>query len=50
MFGWIFRHLPGPAWLKTIEAILLIVLVIAVLFQWVFPWFQSTYIDGNVTV
>lgn len=24
MYAWIFRHLPGPAWLKTIEAVLLI--------------------------
>ena len=24
MYGWIFRHLPGPLWVRIITAILLI--------------------------
>lgn len=37
MYNAIWRFLPGPKWLKTIQAILLALLVVAVLFQWVFP-------------
>ena len=37
MYSWIFRHLPGPFWLRVIEAIILITAVVAVLFIWVFP-------------
>lgn len=38
MYGAIWRLLPGPAWLKTIEALVLVTGVVAVLFLWVFPW------------
>ena len=37
MYGAIWRVLPGPAWLKAIEAMVLILAVVAVLFLWVFP-------------
>lgn len=37
MYGAIWRILPGPVWLKAIEAAVLIVGVVAVLFLWVFP-------------
>lgn len=37
MYGLIWRLLPGPTAVKVVEAALLIALVIAVLFQWVFP-------------
>lgn len=38
MYGAIWRILPGPVWLKVLEALLLITAVVAVLFLWVFPW------------
>ncbi|PFG21112.1 hypothetical protein [Serinibacter salmoneus] len=38
MYGAIWRLLPGPAWFKVIEALVLIFAVVAVLFLWVFPW------------
>ena len=37
MYGAIWRVLPGPAWLKAIEAMVLILAVVAVLFLWAFP-------------
>lgn len=37
MYGAIWRILPGPAWLKVIEAMVLILAIVAVLFLWVFP-------------
>ena len=38
MYGAIWRILPGPAWLKAIEALILVTGIVAVLFLWVFPW------------
>lgn len=38
MYAAIWRLLPGPTWLKVIEALILIFAVVACLFLWVFPW------------
>lgn len=43
MYPWIFRHLPGPLFLRIIEAALLVALVVAALFLWVFPWAAETF-------
>ena len=37
MYGFIWRHLPGPAWLKAIEALILIAGIVYLLMQYVFP-------------
>ena len=37
MYAAIWRILPGPGWLKAIEALILIVGIVALLFLWVFP-------------
>lgn len=37
MYAAIWRLLPGPAWLKAIEALILVLAIVAVLFVWVFP-------------
>ena len=37
MYRAIWRTLPGPRWLKAIEAVLLAVAGVAALFTWVFP-------------
>ena len=37
MYGWIWRHLPGPTWLRAIFALALVGAVVVVLFAWVFP-------------
>lgn len=49
MYGWIFRHLPGPKWLKVVEAIIIIAAIIFALFTWVFPIVHDR-IYGDVTV
>ena len=41
MYGWIFRHLPGPLWVRIITAILLILLVVYVLMEFIFPNFAQ---------
>jgi preprotein translocase subunit SecF len=37
MYGFIWRHLPGPAILRLLLALVLVAVVVAVLFLWVFP-------------
>ena len=41
MYGWIFRHLPGPLWVRIIPAILLILLVVYVLRECIGPPFAQ---------
>ena len=41
MYAWIFRHLPGPVWVRIITALLLAASVVLVLMTWVFPWFSE---------
>ncbi|MCI6574061.1 MAG: hypothetical protein PT944_04945 [Actinomycetaceae bacterium] len=49
MFAALWRHLPGPRWVKAIEALILFCIVVAVLFEFVFPWVTSnTRILDNV--
>ncbi|MBM6401226.1 hypothetical protein [Phycicoccus sonneratiae] len=37
MYAALWRVLPGPVWAKAIQCLALVVAVVAVLFQWVFP-------------
>ena len=37
MYAWIFRHLPGPLWVRIIIAIALILAVVYLLMEFVFP-------------
>ena len=38
MYAFLWRHLPGPAPVKALLALLLFLAVVALLFGWVFPW------------
>ena len=40
MYAALWRLLPGPAWLRAIEALLLVIVVVWALFGLVFPWLQ----------
>lgn len=40
IYGWLWRHLPGPIWAKYMGAAIAIFVVVVVLFQWVFPWIE----------
>ena len=40
MYGWLWRHLPGPAPVRALIALALFIGVVAVLFLWVFPWLE----------
>lgn len=38
MWTWIFRHLPGPAAVRALLVLIVMVALVAALFVWVFPW------------
>ena len=40
MYGWIWRHLPGPVALRLLQALVLFLAVVALLFFVVFPWLE----------
>ncbi len=50
MYGAIWRSLPGPKWLKFIEALILIFAILFLLFQYAFPWVMenTNFIDNTV--
>ncbi|MDN4472404.1 hypothetical protein [Demequina zhanjiangensis] len=37
---WLWSHLPGNAWVKTLILLIAFVGLVAVLFEWVFPWLE----------
>ena len=37
MYAALWRHLPGPAWARTLQCLVLLLVVVAVCFLWVFP-------------
>ncbi|HKU10416.1 MAG TPA: hypothetical protein VJQ61_04195 [Sinomonas sp.] len=41
MYGWIFRHLPGPLWVRILLSLGLIAAVVMALVTWVFPWLSG---------
>lgn len=50
MYGWIWRHLPGPTPVKALLALALLMAIVLVLFQWVFPWLEPRLPFNEVTV
>ena len=50
MYGWIWRHLPGPTPVRLLAAAVLLAMVVAVLFTAVFPWAEDSLPFLKVTV
>ncbi len=50
MYGMLWRVLPGPAWLKIVELLVLLAVVLLCLVEWVFPWVNSLLPTQEVTV
>ncbi|MBF0808261.1 hypothetical protein [Rothia nasimurium] len=51
MYAWIFRHLPGPLWLRIIIAIALIAAAVYLLMEHVFPHFaEYSPFNTDVTI
>ncbi len=49
MYGWIWRRLPGPVGLRLVEAMVLFLAVVALLFFVVFPWVEPILPFDHVT-
>lgn len=50
MYGPLWRILPGPTWLKVIEALILLVAVFFLLMEVVFPWVSEMMPYNEVAV
>lgn len=49
MYSWIFRHLPGPLWVRVLTAAVLVAGVVLALMTYVFPWFSEFSFLGPLT-
>lgn len=50
MCGLIWDLLPGPKWLKFLQVVLIIFLIIMACFWWLFPWISQTLDLTGTTV
>jgi len=50
MYAALWSRLPGPRWLKVIEAAALVLLVVWVLMAWVFPVVEHALSVDSTTV
>jgi hypothetical protein len=50
VYGFIWRHLPGPLVLRILLALVLLAVAVAVLFLWVFPAVAPIMPFNNGTV
>jgi hypothetical protein len=50
LYGWIWRHLPGPVAVRLLLALLALAAVVVVLFTVVFPWAEQVLPFTRVTV
>ncbi len=50
MYGFIWRHLPGPTAAKAVIALVLVLAVVALLLFVVFPWVEPRLPFNDVTV
>jgi hypothetical protein len=49
VYGWIWRHLPGPTAAKIAEATVLVLGIVALLMLVVFPWVEPLLPFNQVT-
>ena len=50
MYGFIWRHLPGPTAVRAATALVLVLAVVALLLFVVFPWVEPRLPFNDVTV
>jgi hypothetical protein len=50
VYAWLWRKLPGPTPVRVLEALLLALVVVALLFTVVFPWLEPRLPFNDVTV
>jgi predicted MFS family arabinose efflux permease len=48
MYAWIFRHLPGPLWVRILTSALLVSGALVLMFRYLFPWINElTNLSSN---
>jgi hypothetical protein len=50
MYSALWRILPGPRWAKVVQAVVMVIVVLSVSVEWVFPWAAETFIQPETTV
>lgn len=50
MYAWIFRHLPGPLWVRILTSAALVAVALVLLVQFVFPWISQFTSLTNSTI
>jgi hypothetical protein len=50
MYGWLWRHLPGPVAAKALIALVLVAGVVALLMFVIFPWVEPLLPFNDVSV
>ena len=50
MYGWLWRQLPGPAWVRVVVLAIAALAVLAACFAWVFPAVAPVMPFNNTTV
>ncbi|HJQ46064.1 MAG TPA: hypothetical protein VJ870_07045 [Amycolatopsis sp.] len=50
MYGWIWRHLPGPVAAKLAISVVLVLAIVALLFFVIFPWLDPLLPFNQVSV
>lgn len=50
MYRWLWRSLPGPAWVRAVLLLVAAVVVLAACFTWVFPAIAPFMPFNNQTV
>ena len=41
MYGWIFRNLPGPLWLRILTSVALVAVALFLMVELLFPWLSQ---------
>jgi hypothetical protein len=50
MYAGLWRVLPGPVWVRVLLLLVLLIAVLFVLVEWVFPWVDQFVAPVDVTV
>lgn len=50
MFSMLWRFLPGPAWLRVIMLLIVLVALVYTLITWVYPWVATVIPEPQSTI
>ncbi|MEE9097466.1 hypothetical protein [Pseudarthrobacter phenanthrenivorans] len=50
MYAWIFRHLPGPLWVRIFISLVLVFVALVLMVQFLFPWMShfTQFTDSTI--